>query len=75
MVETGEGSSEGVEGFQMKYLELNILYCGINHWPDCHSWSLYCVPDPMRGTGEKVMPLSLQCDGRDTNRKQFKNLP
>lgn len=59
----------------MKFLELNILYCGINRLPDCHSWSPYCVPDPMRGTGETVMPVSPQCDGRDTNRKQFKNLP
>lgn len=32
----GERFFQGVKGFQIKFLELNILYSGINHLPDRH---------------------------------------
>lgn len=45
-VESGEESSEGVKWFQMKFLELNILYGGISHLSDCHSWSVAVCQTP-----------------------------
>lgn len=45
--------SHGVKGFQIKFLELNILYGGVDHSPDKHLWSTHSVPETAQGTGER----------------------
>lgn len=46
----------------MKFLELNILYGGISHLSDCHSWSVAVCQTPWEARREARMPMSPQSD-------------
>lgn len=58
-----------VRGFQIKFLQLNILHGSIDQLPDGQLWRAHCARHGVGHRGD-TMPVSSQFDGRDRHSRK-----